>query len=237
MMSKNNDNIYPNAPLAEAVFEIQFPGEPVIECRRDAFYEKIRSDFPKVLVPKIGANNAPALIPYHFVSDDESRSILLAINKLAVSLKKYRGFVIFKKEIEKVISVFQKCYSIKKINRTGLRYINIIPFTRENDLVPIEQFLNINLTLPESLPKKYKNINVMFSSVLDEGTITTKIECLKSIDDNKEALLLDFDFAKQGDLILSNLSSYLNESHKKTKQFFEDLITEEYRQYLMGETI
>jgi len=237
MMSKNNDKIYTNAPLVEAVFEIQFAGEPVIECRRDAFYEKIRSGYPKVFVPKIGVNNAPALIPYHFVSEDESSSILLAINKLAVSLKRYRGFGLFEKEIEKVISVFQECYSIKKINRTGLRYINIISFTRENGLVPIEQFLNINLTLPEALPKKYQNINVMFSSVLDEGTITTKIECLKSTENDQEALLLDFDFAKQGDLRLSNLSSYINESHKKTKQFFEDLITEEYRQYLRGETI
>jgi len=48
---KIESEIYPNSPLIEVIFEIKFPGEPVVECRRDIFYELVREDYPKVLVP------------------------------------------------------------------------------------------------------------------------------------------------------------------------------------------
>lgn len=33
-------------PLVEVIFEIRFPAELSIECKKDEYYEKIRNDYP-----------------------------------------------------------------------------------------------------------------------------------------------------------------------------------------------
>ena len=38
---QNQNEIYPHAPLLETVFEIRFPGELSVECRRDVFFMKV----------------------------------------------------------------------------------------------------------------------------------------------------------------------------------------------------
>ncbi|GAG28299.1 unnamed protein product, partial [marine sediment metagenome] len=75
--------LYPNSPLAEVVFEIRFPGEPAVECRRDDFFALVRQDFPKVWVPNIEAGQAVALQSYHFKSEDDKETLMVAINRFA----------------------------------------------------------------------------------------------------------------------------------------------------------
>jgi hypothetical protein len=80
MTAVSADEIYPNAPLQGVVFEIRFPGEPAIECHRDQFFQMVRQEFPQVLVPKLREGDAAALTPYHFVSEDNSRALLTAVD-------------------------------------------------------------------------------------------------------------------------------------------------------------
>ncbi len=44
--------------------------------------------------------------------------------------------------------LFGETYSISKIDRLGWRYINLIPFTREDGLVPLQRFLTVSLNAP-----------------------------------------------------------------------------------------
>jgi uncharacterized protein (TIGR04255 family) len=230
-------DIYPNSPLVEVVFEIRFPGEPRVECNRDIFYEKIRGDFPNVLVPSVKTGEFPALEPYRFESEDKLVGMMVAINKFAYYVRKYPGYSQFSKEVLKWGKEFVNIYRISNLNRSGLRCINIIPFSRESGLIPLNRFLKIRLALPEVFPDNFENLNLVFISKTSGGAITTKIESMISVDRSHEAILLDFDYAKEKELTIESIDQYLEESHAYTKRMFEELITDEYRQYLKGDTI
>ncbi|MCD6539288.1 MAG: TIGR04255 family protein [Candidatus Omnitrophica bacterium] len=234
-MGKNE--IYKNAPLVETVFEIRFPGEPAVECKRDRFYEKVRDVYSKVLVPRAVEGKAMALEPYKFEREDGTYGIMLAINKISVYCKKYDGFKVFKEEVMKLLSIFGELFNIKKLNRTGLRYINIIPFIREGEIIPLNHYLNINLKLPSAIPSDFKNINIIFVSQTEGGSVTTRIEPAISQDCTQEVIILDFDYAKEGDLNFNLIDKYIEESHYHTKHLFEELITEEYRKLMRGEVV
>ncbi len=162
---------------------------------------------------------------------------MLAINKIAFYCKKYEGFELFKKEALRVFSIFYELFKIKKLTRTGLRYINIIPFIRENNIIPINNFLNIQINLPKSIPTNFTNLAIIFVSQTKGGSITTRIEPVISKDRTQEAIILDFDYAKEKDLYFYKIEEYLDESHKYTKYLFEELITEDYKKVMRGEVI
>ena len=229
--------IYKNAPLVETIFEIRFPGEPAIECNKDKFYEKIRDVYSKVLIPISVQGKAMALEPYKFERDDGTSGIMLSINKMAVYCKKYKGFAVFKDELIRIFSIFGEIFKIQKLNRTGLRYINIIPFTREESVIPIKNYLNFKIDLPKSIPTDFKNINIIFVSQTNSGSITTHIEPAISSDQTQEVIILDFDYAKEGSLNFNLIDKYLDESHKYTKYLFEELITDDYKKVMRGEMI
>jgi uncharacterized protein (TIGR04255 family) len=235
---KIKSEIYPNSPLVEVVFEIRFPGEPVVECRKDFFYELIRKVYPKVLVPPTKEGSFVALEPYRFEKAEGSSGVMLAINNLAYYSRKYPGFAEFRKESISLISKFKKAYpGIKKLNRIGFRYINIIPFTREEGLIPLESFLTVSLKAPSTIPEKYNNISIGFVSESNEGSITTRIEIMAAPDKSGEAILLDIDYAKEKNFSITAVSKYIDESHKHARQLFEDLITVNYRSFLRGEAL
>lgn len=238
MPKKITSEIYPNSPLVEVIFELKFPGEPAVECRRDIFYELIRKDYPKILVPQTKEGSFVALEPYRFEKEDSTCGIMLALNKFSFYCRKYPGFALFKREIINLIGKFRKAYTkIDKLNRTGFRYVNIIPFTREEGVIPLDSFLKIKFQMPTAIPEKFNNISVGFVAKTKGGSITARIETLATADKSGEAILLDFDYAKEEGLSIKNAKQYLDESHNYSRQLFEDLITDNYRMFLKGETI
>lgn len=235
-MSSENE-IYENAPLVETVFEIRFPGEPSIECNRDKFYEKIRDVYAKVLVSSFQTGAIAAQPPYRFEREDGTSGVIMSINKMSFYCKKYEGFKLFKKETVRVFSIFRELFKVEKLKRTGLRYINIIPFTREKNVIPIKNYLNIQIDLTKSISTDFKNFNMIFVSQTEGGSITTHIEPVISEVQTEEAIMLDFDYAKENDLDFGSIEEYLEESHKHTKDLFEGLITDNYRKVMRGEVI
>jgi len=233
----NKNETYKNAPLVETIFEIRFSEEPAIECNRDKFYEKIRDVYSKVLVPMSSEGKAMALEPYKFERNDGTNGIMLSITKMAVYCKKYEGFKLFKKEAMRIFSIFEELFKIQKLNRTGLRYINIIPFMREKNVIPIKNYLNIKIDLPKSISTNFKNLNIIFVSQTKGGSITTRIEPAISHDQTQEAIILDFDYAKEEGLNFGSINKYLDESHQHTKYLFEELITDDYKKVMRGEVI
>ena len=230
--------IYKNVPLIETVFEIRFPAEPAIECNRDKLYKKIKNIYSKVLVPVAVPGKATAFEPYRFENDGGNNGIMLSIDKLAFYCKKYEGFNSFKKETMRLFSIFEELFKIQKLRRAGLRYINMIPFIRENDIIPIENYLNIKIVLPNSIPTDFKNLSLIFVSQTKQGgSLTTRIEPAISHDKKQEGIILDFDYAQEGNLYFSQIDKYLEESHTNTKYFFEQLIADSYKKVMWGEII
>ncbi len=238
MSKKIECEAYPNSPLVEVIFEIKFPGEPVVECRRDIFYDLVRENYPKVLVPSTKEGSFVALEPYRFEKEDGSSGVMLSINKLSYYSRNYQGFKSFRKESLSLIGKFRKAYpKINRLSRTGFRYVNIIPFTREEGVIPIESFLNIGLKVPSVIPEKYNNISIGFVVDSDGGSVTTRIETMTNADQIGEAMLLDIDYAKERNLAIGSVNKYIDESHKSARQLFEGWITDNYRMFLKGETV
>lgn len=238
MPKKIKFEIYPNSPLVEVIFEIRFSGEPAVECRRDVFFDLVRDEFPNILVPQTKEGGFTALEPYRFENKERTAGIMLSLNKCAYYCRKYPGFALFRKEVVKLIKNFRKAYhKINSLNRTGFRYVNIIPFTREEGIVPLDRFFNLKFQTPCVIPEKYVNISLGFIAKTEKGFVTTRIETLKATDQGGEAILLDIDYAKEEGLLINNIEKYMDESHNYARQLFEDLITDSYRMLLRGETI
>lgn len=238
MAIKIRAEVYPNSPLREVIFEIRFQGEPIVECKRDIFFDFVRKDYSQVLVPQIKEREFVALQPYRFENADKSAGIMLAINRFSYYSRKYPGFTLFKKEVLKLTGKFKKSFpKINDLTRIGFRYVNIIPFTREEGTVPVDKFLNLKMQLPSMLSERYNNLSIGFVAKTDGGTIMTRMETLTATDQSGEAILLDIDCAKEGSLSINSIEKYLDESHSYGRQLFEDIITERYRMFLRGENI
>lgn len=229
----NISEAYPNSPLVEVVCEIRFPGELSIECKKDEFYEKTRDKYPTILVPQAGDR----LTPYRFENNSKNAGIMLAINRFSFYDKDYSGHDQFIREFIRLAKILGDTYSLKKLTRMGWRYINVIPFTREDGIVPLQRFISVDINLPAGVHDQFENLSMVFMSKVSGGTITTRIEPIIQSDDQQEALLLDFDFSMTENLIFSKINSYIKKAHKETRLLFENLITDDYRQYLRGEMI
>ncbi|MHC4394668.1 MAG: TIGR04255 family protein [Planctomycetota bacterium] len=229
--------VYPNQPLIEVVCEARFPADMAIECRKDLFHAKIKNKYSEILVPKVQVGKVMPFEVYRFEKKDCSVGIMLAINKFSFYEKKYKGHKKFIREFMRLARLLGETYSISKINRLGWRYINLIPFTREDGVVPLQRFLTVSLNVPNGMSERFENLSMVFISKVTGGSITTKIESVMRGDQQQEALVLDFDFAMTGNLNFSKLGDYIKTAHEHTRALFESLITDQYRQYLRGTTL
>lgn len=229
-------NVYPNSPLAEVVFELRFPGELAVECRRDEYYATIRGDFPYVWVPDVEAGKPPALQPYQFKSEGDAQAVMAAINRFAYSTKQYDGFARFKPRALELAEGFCDRFGIHKLNRIGLRYINIIPFVRDAGRIPWQQYFTVRMSLPAGAFDCLTGVNIAYEAKCDVGTITTRIACVRS-DEAAEAFLLDFDFAKTESVTTAGLSAAIQEAHDETKRVFQEIVSEQYKAVMRGEAI
>ena len=234
---KTISEIYPNAPLIKVVCEVQFNGNLEIEAKKYIFQQTIQEQYTKLFVPKIeGMDQAVALEPFSFENADRSSGILLSINKFAYFEREYTGHENFIKEFLRLFEILKKIVDIQKINRVGWRYINLIPFTRSNENIPIQDFLNVSVNIPKVNMDAINNFSVVLVSNAGSGQITTKLEPVIS-NERSEAILLDFDFAEIENINSENIKDKIDRAHDYTRDLFESMITERYRQYLRGEEI
>lgn len=231
------NEVYPNSPLVEVVCEIRFPGELAIECKKDEFHAKIKDGYPNILMPQAKSGKAMPLEPYRFENEKGSAGTMLAINKFSFYIKKYEGHKEFIREFKRLTKILGETYSLTKLDRIGWRYINLIPFSREDGIVPLERFLQVAVKVPKGISDRFENFSIVLISKTPDGSVTTKIEPAMRADREQEALVLDFDFAMTENLTFSKLNSLVKKAHDNTRLLFENLITDEYRGYLRGEEI
>jgi uncharacterized protein (TIGR04255 family) len=253
-MARGRDGeIYPNSPLVDVTCEIRFPGELQVECNRDIFWNKIRKDYPDILVPYSKDGQAAALQHYRFRSKDKSRVVSVAMNSLAFSESKYSGHVKFIAEFKRLAAIFKRCFpKIDKVSRFGWRYVNIMPFQRENGHVPVQRLLKVEFKLPTDVSARLTGLESRYEFDDPDGSVAivrmaTVVpqrtpESLPSAmtreppADQQQALLLDLDFVRTGDnLKFGQFATQITKLRRKNRDLFEALITDEYREYLRGE--
>lgn len=229
--------VYPKAPLVEVVFEVRFPGEPALECHRDELFEFVRAKLPVVRVPELAAQDNFKFRVYQFASDDNAYTVMAGLNLLGYSSKRYSGYADFKEQLAPIFEFCFKRFRIEKLHRVGFRYINAIPFTREEGAIPLSRFLKSRFSLAPQISEKLGLCSIGFVQDWGQGQILTRIETIKTPDGKEEALLLDFDCFQTEGLSSTRVAGYLEENHSLAKGFFESIITDQYREFLRGKPL
>ena len=229
--------LYPNQPLVEVVCEIRFPWDLAIECRRHEFHKLIKEQYSGIFVPRPDPGQALETTPYRFEDPERHAGVMVAVDKFAYYETGYAGHQKFIAEFIRLAQVFADVFGLHKLNRVGWRYINIIPFTRESGVLPLRRLLNLGVKVPKSVSEDFENLSIVLISRVSDGSITTKLQSLIRPEDKQEAFLLDFDFGMTEALVFSKLLSYVKTAHDHTQALFEELITDEYRQYLRGDVV
>lgn len=229
------NEIYKNAPLIEAVFEIRFPAEISIKCKTDLFYNQIKASFPLLAMHPPGAPHI-----YDFLNKEKNEIIRIGLDRISYHAKKYDGgFNKFQEDALKYPYSFINTYNIEKVSRTGLRYVNHIPIVKIDGAVPLEKYINFGYKLPsKDIPDKFELLNTILVVKIDGGKLKILLETKEMSDITKtEVLVLDFDFMFSGKLDVKNIVEYIAESHKHTKAIFEDLVSEEYKKVMRGDKL
>jgi uncharacterized protein (TIGR04255 family) len=234
-MNKVPDERHPNSPLAEVVFEIAFPAETAIDCRRHEIQDRLRGSYPNLIVPAVQPGMLLAYEPYRFEQKDGSTGVILSLNRFGYYSRAYPGFEVFEAECLKLIELFSGFVPIKTLSGIVLRHINIIPFVRDGGVIPFEDSFVLGEKFLDLLPSKFDNLAMTFVLPIEGAKITTRIESISNNQTGQEAILLDFYHAKMGELYLSEVRNYLNEAHTQSASLFNRLITQSYRDYITGE--
>lgn len=225
--------IYTNPPLIESVFEIRFPAEIAIGCKIDIFYNKLKAGFPLFIKYPIDSTHL-----YDFSSKEQHEIIKVGYDRISYHARKYDGgFTKFQEDALKNIQIFINTYGIKGLVRTGLRYINHIPIVRIDGIIPLEQYINFGFNLPsKNIPNKFEELHTILLVNIGNGKLKILVQS-KEIQNmpKTEVLVLDFDYIISGRLNTDKIVEYISESHKHTKNIFEDLISNSYRKVMDGD--
>jgi uncharacterized protein (TIGR04255 family) len=232
-------DLFPNAPLVNAIFQVRFAGETAIETARPSFQEAVRSELPKLYVSKAEVGVAPALQPYTFRNDAETESVDLALNAFSYSTSAYPGFAEFKNRFQRFFTEVSSRVVIHKLTRIGLRYINHIPVLRAaaDERIPIEDYLNVGFSLPGALGgANLVGLNGVFQLKFEGGTLRMQLEH-KGLNtpSRDEVIVLDFDYSQQDALSVAGLDQHLELAHTQTKAIFLSMISPKYLTVLKGD--
>ena len=232
-MKNPSGTIYPKSPLVDVTCELRFDGNLSVECNLDKFQQEVKKDYPLLLVPPTRLERPFKLEPYNFSDKNREKGILLSINYFAYYERKYSGHKKFIEEIEKYIPILKKLFGISKINRLSWRYSNLIEFQSNQDTtVPIGKFLNIKLNTPLGMCDEFHHFYFNFSSKLEHGILTTDIQPALNNLENKKFISLVYDYLMVENLNLDNILSKINTAHEESRNFFEEMITDEYRNFI-----
>lgn len=226
-----------NCPIIESIFEIRFISNYPPEAVFGIFYQEISTVFKNAELIKLPIMQLPEAVRLsdpnlkyqaHHRLEQANQSIGLGPHVLIFSMNKpYSGWTQWSSFIIDILKHLTKEKVFRKIERTGLRYINVfddeifsiakIKINLNNDCLDKqstslrtemndEEFIKI-LNISNNININYKNENI-FGSMLD-------LDIIKKID------LSNDEFKKE-------LKNILMTSHDKEKDLFFNLLTDDY---------
>lgn len=210
-----------------------------MEARRDDFFEAIRDRYPLILVPGAVVGVAPPLQHYRFEQEDSKAGVSLALHSLTYFQREYEGATAFNAELLRIFDLANRKFRIRKFSRIGWRYINAIPFAREENLIPLTRYFRNPPKFFALDSHGYERVNFQATTPFEDVSILVRLESDSGPDKDKEVLIFDIDVYKtirtNGESFASELIPALVERlHRIARNFFEDSITDAYRTYLTG---
>lgn len=242
---------YKNPPLIEAVCEFRF--ELASECSKkqiDAFYEKLKSDFPMQKKGKIHQlqfkiepnktlkeNQKTFNQDFHefeqYLSSDEKYSIQLDGERVSIHrIKPYSSWNEFLPLIQKVAHSYIGSFFPKQLMRIGMRYVNEI--TLPIDGFSFAEYFTIKASLPSLEESSQKSIFLGSVFERENGRDAIKVQFAEKqsaeVTTNR-AFVLDFDyFLVKPNVSFGDIDKWLNKAHTDIENVFEGISTEKTKQ-------
>lgn len=234
MVSTNRPRLA-NSPLAEVVFELKFPGSFAVWSGLERFQKAVGTDYPRLFVPAVQPGQFPALIPFRLSSQDDSRSINVALNLFSVMARSYGVFPEFRAEFDRLFSEFRKMHNPPTLTRLGLRYINVLPVapTVTGSILPIlHPWLDMKTEVPEGLRRPVSESSTALVLEYPHGRLRLTVGNAQAekrsadgtIANASSVFLFDLDFFREGTIESSEVVSFLENAHATIEQAFFDLL-------------
>lgn len=232
--------LYPNQHLVEVATEVRFRGDLSVEQARSEFQRKIFSDYPVLKAPNALQGVAPSLQPYRFETEAGHAGVQLSINSISYFAKAYQGCDEFLDAVNKATVAFFELIEHIDATRVGWRYINAIPFTREeNGLLPLKRFFKENEIFGSALTLDLEQVNYSAVNSLEDCQLNVKIVTSTDVARaDEEVIILDIDafktFSPTTVMDNTDMLSAIRHTHDIARSVFENLITDNYREFLKG---
>lgn len=246
--------ILPNSPLSEVSFELRFPGDLSLYSQWGAIQKDLHPAYPKLLVPPAIPGVAPLLQPLQLASAEGESVVMLAINSIAVSTKRYKDFDTFVSWFRTIYGVFRKHCAVAGFTRFGLRYVNILPPEFPGSPVngQLHPCLRLRLEGWGGLPAAPdEQPALIYQGKRDSLTLRLTLASGNVPGDSAIAgvaggTMLDMDCFEAGQFTrggaerhpMSNerVEPFLTSAHDLIEEAFLGVITPEYERYLKGES-
>ena len=240
--------IYEKNPLATVICQLRFA--PILRIDADPpaeFQERIRQTYPLLRekspetsidlpsdLPEGIANLVRASIPtqlkqraYDFISADETWTVGLTRDFLALSTTKYRRWEEFRDQLAEALEAFQQTYSPAFFTRIGLRYQDLIQRSKLNlgetqwsDLLkPQIAGVLSSLEIAPSLEESLTQLLIQFPD--DSGKVRIKHGLVQTPDtNNEECYLIDSDFFTDQRIETKDASNRLDYFNRQSGRLF-----------------
>lgn len=231
--------LYPNQPLINVATEVRFRGDLKVESIRPEFHQLIRDGFPQLMVPEAEQGVAPALQHYRFENDQSSQGVQIAVHSFSYYSRDYPGHVAFLAVVESLLDEFVRLIGKLYVNRIGWRYINAIPFARENGMVPLHRFFGQIFGMELTRDHLFSSADMKATLPINDAQYNMALKTVQSKDaPQEECLLLDIDAFQTYEskkMYAPDVMHEIRRAHSSGYSVFESLIAESYRAYLIGE--
>lgn len=250
---------YNNCPLAEVVYQFNFPTILSIETDAPAeFQNVIRTKFPHyqqhiekeshLMVSISNRNINPMFKPnpdkkiHLFISDDGTWKVTLAKNYISISTLKYEQWEDLKIRFCDVLQTFINIYKPIYFERIGLRYIDVFNLdVLQLTGTPWSELIEPHLLGCLSLSSS-ENLRVGTSSVKSElfiNDIAIRIEAGLAMANKgeKESFILDCDYYKKGKVNIQDIKNVSEQLHDESASFFQKSITSKLHEAMKPEII
>lgn len=245
------ERTYLHPPVVEALCEIYFAESAWDDTAPGAFYERVRTDFPRKqrreiqeaqisMGPDTASAGVQRLPPWmQFLTEEGSLMIQVAENLVVVNqLVPYRHFEEWEQIIYRALAVYSEVAVPKSIARTGMRYINRIEIPGK--VISMEDYFTIYPQLPQSLGNAHGPFLVRVEVPQAEQGHTVLISFGNSdppqATEGSQAFMLDL-YDRNARPIEANEAALKREvqiAHDNVVMAFEDSITNKLRDLLGG---
>jgi uncharacterized protein (TIGR04255 family) len=223
--------------ILEAIFELRFEPEPPNEAVFGVIYPMMMEKFqdlkpislPILQIPE-AVRNADSNFKYQPLNRLQGNGISISIGPRVISfsmVKPYIGWNNWKSSVMEILRGLSARPVIKKVERTGLRYLNFI----ERNVFPL---INAEVKIIDS---SVKPLSTSVRVEIPEGEYIKALQLANNASINekgqvKSGSLIDIDIVRNKEIgnydFGINLETILDKSHLMAKQLFFNILKEDF---------